>query len=137
MKVSQKLLLGLFTCLSFCMVIIVVVRASGLILGSRKNSIRTLDLVWVQFWEAFEGSVSVIMISVTTIRMLLRTDGDGRKKHKNWYPSVCPERRRIISKDPYHVSDDDYQLPSAPGAAFIEVQAYSQGDWRLGSDTYS
>lgn len=137
MKVSHKILLGLFTGLSFCMVIIVAIRASGIVLGPRKNGITHLDLVWVQFWEAFEGSVSMIMISATTIRMLLRTDGDARKKHKKWYPTVRPERRRIISKDPYHVSDDDCHLPSAPGAAFVEMQSYSQGGWRLGSDTYS
>lgn len=137
MKVRQKLFLGLFTGLSFCMVIIAAVRASGLVLGPRKNGISYLDLLWVQFWEIFEGNVSVIMISVTTIRMLLRTDGDARKKHRKWYPSICTERRRIISKDPYYVSDDDYQLPSAPGAAFIKVQVWSQGDWGLGSGTYS
>lgn len=134
MKVRQKLFLGLFTGLSFCMVIIAAVRASGLVLGPRQNGITYLDLLWVQFWEIFEGNVSVIMTSVTTIRMLL---GDARKKHRKWYPSICTERRRIISKDPYYVSDDDYQLPSAPATALIKVEVWSQRDWGLGSGTYS
>ena len=119
------------------MVIIALVRASGLVLGPRKNGITYLDLLWVQFWEAVEGNVSVIMVSVTTIRMLLRTEEDARKKHEKWCTSVCPEPRRIISRDPYYVSDDDDQLPSAPGAALIEMQVYVKGNRGLGSDTHS
>lgn len=117
------------------MVIIAVVRASGLVLGPWKNGITYLDLVWIQFWEAVEGDVSVIMISVTTIHMLLRVNEDARKRRKKWYPSVCQERRRSVSRDPYHVSDDDDQLPSVPGAALIEMQLYVQGDRGPGSDT--
>lgn len=135
MKLRQKLLLGLFTGLSFCMVIIAVIRASGLVLGPRKHGITYLDLLWVQFWEAVEGDVSVIMTSVTIIHMLLRTDGDAKtRKHTNWYSNVYTARQGGVAKDPYNLSEDDDRLPSAPGAALIEMQLYVQGDRESGPE---
>lgn len=63
---QQKIFLGIFLCLSVCMIIIAIVRISGLRIEKA-----ILDIVWELFWQQAEAAVAVIMVSITAFRSLL------------------------------------------------------------------
>lgn len=62
-RLSQKIFLGIFLCLNICMIILAIVRTSGLLLSNRG-----IDVQWEVFFQQVEASVSVITLSITALR---------------------------------------------------------------------
>ena len=61
---SQKLALALSLCLSVVMIIVTIIRASGLLLANGSS----VDVIWEVYWQYVEASVAVIMASLTAFR---------------------------------------------------------------------
>ena len=123
-KRSQKLLLGIFLCLSICMIMIAIVRASGLL---RSN--RTIDVQWEVFFQHVEASVSVTTVSLTAFRSLLgvRALNSREKKERAWYS----HRRIFLLKKGRKISEsklDGDQLPSIPRATLTGMRTFIRGN---------
>lgn len=64
---SQKFGIALFLCLSVAMIVVAIVRVSGM----RYSSLRTtkdIDPAWSMYWTHMEGCIAVFMGSVTAFR---------------------------------------------------------------------
>lgn len=123
-KRSQKLLLGIFLCLSIFMIIIAIMRASGLL---RSN--RTIDVQWEVFFQHIEASVSVTTVSLTAFRSLLgvRALNSREKKERAWYS----HRRILFLKKGRKTSESDFngdQLPSIPSATLTGLPTFIRGN---------
>ena len=70
MKTTQKLGIGAFLCLSFCMIVIACIRFSGL--GKKRSSVD----VWQYFWLQMEACIAVCMISLTAFRAVFALNSD-------------------------------------------------------------
>lgn len=119
-KRSQKLLLGLFLCLSICMIITAIVRVSGLLLSSKN-----IDVQWEVFFQQVEASVSVITVSLTAFRSLLgvKALNSRKKKEQAWYSY----RRIVLLKKGRKTSESELngdQLPSIPSATLTEIRTF-------------
>lgn len=89
MKTAQKLGIGAFLCLSFCMIIIACIRFSGLrIRGSSVD-------VWQFFWLEVEACVAVCMISLTAFRSVFASNSSNAKaaKARPLYSSAIERNR--------------------------------------------
>ncbi|KAL9030054.1 MAG: hypothetical protein Q9196_001790 [Gyalolechia fulgens] len=62
-KTRQKLGIGAFLCLSIVMIIIAIIKASGI-----RTSVDSFDLVWEVFWQQMEACAAVLMVSLTAFR---------------------------------------------------------------------
>ena len=76
MKTTQKLGIGAFLCLSFCMIVVACIRFSGL----RRRRI-SID-VWQYFWLEVEACVAVCMISLTAFRAVFASNLDNANATK-------------------------------------------------------
>lgn len=123
-KRSQKFLIGVFLCLSVCMIICAIVRASGI-----HPSKTILDVQWEIFFQQIEASISVMTVSMTAFRSLLglNTLKSRQKKERAWY-----SYRRILSiKKEQKSSESELnrnQLPAIPGATFTGIRTFIRGD---------
>lgn len=61
---TQKLALALSLCLSVVMIIVTIIRASGLLTKSGNS----VDVLWEVYWQYVEASVAIIMASLTAFR---------------------------------------------------------------------
>ena len=81
-KTRQKLGIGFFLCLSSLMVVIEVVRISG---------VYTHDFqIWADFWIQIEGCTAVLTVSLAAFRTLFISDhssGGKEKENTGWSPS--------------------------------------------------
>lgn len=123
-KRSQKTFVGIFLCLSIGMIVIAIVRLSGL-----RVLDRYVDVQWEVFWLELEANVAVIMVSITAFRSLLGLKALKSRKEKErvryWY------RRRL----PFSKGDktwesqlNGHQLPSIPGATLTGIRTFIRGD---------
>lgn len=64
-KTRQKLGIGAFLCLSIVMVIVAIIKASGI-----RTSVDSFNLVWELFWQQVEACAAVIMVSFTAFRSI-------------------------------------------------------------------
>ena len=68
-KTRQKLGIGAFLCLSIIMIVLAIVKISGL--TTRQGPLGlTFDLVWEVFWQQVEACVSIIMVSLTAFHSI-------------------------------------------------------------------
>lgn len=130
-EVRQKTLLGCFLCLSICMIIVALVRISGL----RTHKV-FMDIQWLVFWNEVEASVATIMVSVTAFRQLLGIKAlkAREKKNRSWYSY----RRRLLYGKCKQNSDNGWdagQLPSIPGARLTGLRTLIHGGQDLKSMT--
>ena len=89
MKTTQKLGIGAFLSLSFCMIIVASIRFSGLqVKGS------SID-VWQYFWLEVEACVAVCMISLTAFRSVfaLNSSNANAVKARPLYSSTIERNR--------------------------------------------
>lgn len=89
MKTTQKLGIGAFLCLSFCMIIVACIRFSGQrVRGS------SID-VWQYFWLEVEACVPVCMISLTAFRSVFASNlsNANAAKAKPLYSSTVQKNR--------------------------------------------
>lgn len=124
-KRRQKILLGIFLCLSICMIIIAIVRISG----ARIHHTTNIDVQWQTFWNDIEGTVAVIMVSITAFRSLLGVKAlksrEKKEQARYWY------RRKLLfrkeSKNSSVDSNED-QLPAIPGPTLTGIRTLIRGN---------
>lgn len=120
-QLNQKLALGFFMCLSLVMVIFASIRVS------KALSVSDSDYVWEVFWQYMEGSVAVMMASVTTFRTIF-VNGGKRERRKKWEPSnswlerVKQRRSRSNAQD-----GQDIALPTLPEATLKGLRTFIHG----------
>ena len=71
-KTRQKLGIGAFLCLSVVMIIVAIIRASGI-----RTSADSFNLVWELFWQQVEACAAVLMVSLIAFRSIFLSS-----KHK-------------------------------------------------------
>ena len=76
-SLKQRLALALSLCLSFVMIIVTIVRVSGLVI----NSVQSIDVIWEIYWQYVEAAVAVVMASLTAFRSLFIMRGSGVGEH--------------------------------------------------------
>ena len=88
MPLEQKAGIGLFLCLSICMIILAIVRVAGYHYRTK------LDITWEFLWQQVEACIAVTMFSLTAIRSLFvapKSRYDNRKAR----PWVASTGRRL------------------------------------------
>lgn len=124
LRSGQKLGIAVFLSLSIFMIIIACIRIIGFTLFDHEIS-------WNLFWLQVEGSVAVIMVSVTAFRSVFasqRSEARDRKA-RAWYSStVAKLRRQKASSENYDLED----LPSIPSATMSGMRTFIRGS-QLGS----
>lgn len=123
-KRSQKLLLGLFLCLSICMIIVAIVRISRLPLSHE-----SIDLQWAIFFQQVEASISVMTVSLTAVRSLLgvKAMNSREKKERVWYSY----RRIALLKKGHKPSESEVDgdpLPFIPSATLTGMRTFIVGN---------
>ena len=122
-KRSQKMLLGVFLCLSICMIVIAIVRISGLQIFQRR-----IDVHWALFWQEMEATIAVIMVSITAVRSLL---GLKVRKSREKRARVWSDRGKLLFGKAKEYSEselNDHQLPSIPGATLTGMRTLIRGN---------
>lgn len=126
---GQKLGIGVFLSLSIFMIIIACIRIIGFNLFFHAYS-------WHLFWLQVEGSVAVIMVSLTAFRSVFASQGSENKERKArpWYSStVAKLRRHKASSVRYNLED----LPSIPSATMSGMRTFIRdGELGGGPETY-
>lgn len=121
-KLGQKILLGIFLCLSMTMIMIAIVRISVTEVGSN-----AIDTQWSTFWQNVEADAAVITVSITAFRSMLGVKASKvrEKKDRSWYSY----RRRFLSRKAksQETELDMDQLPSIPGASMTGMRTFIRG----------
>lgn len=116
---GQKLGIGVFLTLSTVMVIIACIRIIGFNLLSHEYS-------WHLFWLQVEGSVAVIMVSLTAFRSFFASQGSAARgrKARPWYSSTVAKLRRHKAS----LGDHDLEnLPPIPSATMSGLRTFIRG----------
>ena len=132
-KLQQKFALGFFLCLSLFMVVIAIVRVSNI------KGVNGIDLRWELFWQYMEGSVAILMASITAFRTIFlnQTPTVSEKKKKRSYSLLERiEKRRRKQKDlDTEASDNSYHLPDIPRATMTGLRTHIRRNNRTGGTT--
>lgn len=138
MRARQKLGLAVFLCLSVCMIIMAIIRVSGLHYHGK------FDNTWIFMWQQVEACIAVTMLSLTAFRSVFVSGKPGvqNKKASPWVPST----RRFFgnyrkSKASGQQRLDDLTIPSAtltmPSRFCNETHATHFKDESTNSDQWS
>ena len=107
MKTRQNLGLATFLCLSICMIIVAIIRVSGL------HYRGTFDNTWIFLLQQVESCVAVTMLSLTAFRSVFVAGRSSGNKARGWVPST----RRLLGRHKRSAFDaqrlDDLTIPSA------------------------
>lgn len=121
-KRQQKIFVGIFLCLSICMIIIAIVRVSGL----HKN--HNIDPVWTVFWHQVEAAVAIITVSITAFRSLLGIKALKSRERKIRERSWFSHHQRKLRARYFQKSTQDEptlgQLPSIPAATLTGIRTF-------------
>lgn len=91
-----------------------------------------IDLTWQIFWQHVEGSVALMMASVTTFRTAFVAVGAKRNEKKEQIPSYTV-RQRLLAKLKKAV--DAEGLPSVPRATLTGVRTFIHRNNRAEEET--
>lgn len=123
-KPQQKIFIGIFLCLSICMIIIAIVRGSVF----RRNNVN--DPVWILFWHQIEGAVAIITVSITAFRSLLGIKAlkalERKKLERYWFSQHQKLRAKLFQKSTQGEPKSG-QLPSIPGATLTGIRTFING----------
>ena len=107
MKTRQKLGWATFLCLSICMIVVAIIRVSGLYYHG------TIDNTWIFLWQQVESCVAVTMLSLTAFRSVFIAGRSGGNNAREWVPST----RRLLDRHKRFAPDaqrlDGLTVPSA------------------------
>lgn len=124
MQLRQKLVIGVFLCLSTAMVVVALIRISAY--GLRGN----IDLTWQLFWLYMEACIALTMASVTTFRTVFITVSSKRNEKKHQRPSYSM-RQRLVAKlggrsrpDELEKWENEEGLPTVPGATLTGMRTF-------------
>ena len=125
-KTRQKLGIGAFLCLSVVMIIVAIIKASGI-----RTSADSFNLVWELFWQQVEACAAILMVSFTAFRSFFLSNkqkvdkNDGRpgifQRLHTWLSA------KKASKDDVKNLSPSAQVDQAPphvtlGTSFQSVQ---------------
>lgn len=114
-KPRQKLGLATFLCLSICMIIVAIIRVSGLHYRGK------FDNTWIFLWQQVESCVAVTMLSLTAFRSVFVAGKSSGNKARGWVPSTG----RLLGRHKRSAYDnqrlDDLAIPSATLTGFSRV----------------
>jgi len=118
-NLRQKIGLSLSLCLSLVMIIVSIVRISGVYLADGN-----VDIVWLAFWMQQECSIAVIMVSVSAFRSFFvakaaNTPDRGSPKHT---PSDKWHLRRRPASEEYNLETRN-ELPQIPSATLTGMRS--------------
>lgn len=120
---GQKIFLGMFLCLSLCMIVIAIVRVTGVRVHEN------LDTQWSIFWGEVEAIVAVIMVSITAFRSLLglKVLKSREAKERAWY---YYRRKLAFQKDnkKSNFNSRGNWLPAIPGATVTGIRTRIWGE---------
>ena len=107
LKPGTKCLLGLSLCLSLAMVIVTIVRVSGLRNGAN------LDPVWDFYWQVVESCIAIIMVSLTAFRSLFVQERNRRtpSPRRSYYQRA---KAFLSSKSSAETAEEVWELPPVP-----------------------
>ena len=114
-SVRQKIGLAFSLCLSCVMIIVTVVRISGM----RHGGSGSIDIVWLAFWQQQECSIAVIMMSVSAFRSLFVPSPANPHIQRQQRDSPSEKKRRILRRHPDPSIYDTHKtngLPQIPNA---------------------
>ena len=129
-KTKTKVVLGISLCLSFAMVVVTLVRVSGLRHGNN------LDPVWDFYWQVVESSIAIIMVSLTAFRSFFVQERIRRSEPKrSWYQGV---KQMLSSKSSGETDDEARELPPIPRGRLTGLRTLIDGNGRTsrGAGTY-
>ena len=123
-RACQKLGVGVFLSLSIVMIIIAFIRSLCSIFFYHSYS-------WYLFWLQVEGSVAVIMVSLTAFRSVFASQEskDRKRKTRPWYSSTVARLRRHKASSPRYNLEE---LPAIPSATISGMRTFIRGS-RLGN----
>ena len=88
-----------------------------------------IDLTWQIFWQHMEGSIALIMASVTVFRTAFVTAGSKKNGQKEQGPSYSVRQRLLARRNRIH-SDEmeklgrEEGLPAIPGATLAGLRTF-------------
>ena len=130
-KPGTKVLLGFSLCLSFVMVIVTIVRVSGLRNGSN------LDPVWDFYWQVVESCIAITMVSLTAFRSFFVQERIRRTPipKRSWYQGV---KTVFVSKSSTRSDEEARELPPIPRGRMTGLMTLIDANGRtsLGAGTY-
>ncbi len=120
---GQKLGIGVFLSLSIVMIVVACVRIIGF-------NIFDHAFLWQLFWLQIEGSVAVMMVSLTAFRSVFASQGPEARwrKARPWYSSTVAKLRRHKASLEGHNLES---LPAIPTATMSGMRTFIRGS-RLG-----
>lgn len=117
----QKLRLGLSLCLSIFMIMMAIVKMSGL-----RSTRGTFDMAWVMFWHYAEGCTAVLMVSLIAFRSLFVSQSLSSPRPNILSSWASKLRLRRVRRD------QDLQwtnLPSIPPATLTGMRTFIGRSW--------
>ena len=136
-KSRQKFGLAAFLCLNICMIIIAIVRVSGLRYRGK------FDNSWVHMWQQLEACIAVTMLSLTAFRSVFvaAKPSLNNKRASPWVPSTG----RLLGRHKKSGTAneqclDDLTIPSATltglSRVFTRTKATQSMDESVTSDSW-
>ena len=129
-KPKTKLFLGTSLCLSFAMVIVTIVRVSGL-----RNGVN-LDPVWDFYWQVVESSIAIIMVSSTAFRSFFVQERIRRSQEKrSWYHGM---KQMLSSRSGGTSEESAHELPPIARGHLtgLRTMIHRNGRTSQGAGTY-
>ena len=115
MKPRQKFGLAAFLCLSICMIVVAIIRVSGLHYHGK------FDNTWIFLWQQVESCVAVTMLSLTAFRSFFVASRPSGNKAREWVPSTGRLLGRHKRSGFKEQRLDDLAIPSATLTGFSGV----------------
>ena len=106
-KTRQKLGIGAFLCLSVVMIIVAIIKASGI-----RTSVDSFNLVWELFWQHVEACAAVLMVSFTAFRSIFLSNKQKVDKN-NGRPGIFQRLHTWLSAKKASRGDVKHLSPSA------------------------
>ena len=107
-KTRQKLGIGAFLCLSVVMIIVAIIKASGI-----RTSVDSFNLVWELFWQQIEACAAVLMVSFTAFRSIFLSKKQQKLDRNNGRPGIFQRLHTWLSAKEAFRGDVKHPSPSA------------------------
>ena len=82
LKIHQKIVIGVFLCLSVVMIIVAIIKVAGV------KYYGSAELTWGALWQQIEACAAVSMISLTAFRSVFVSNSSTSSREKAWKASI-------------------------------------------------
>ena len=119
----QKFILALSLCLSIVMIMVSIVRMSGL-----RRAGGEVDVIWQAFWQQQEASIAVIVVSVSAFRSLFVARLNNNLPPRGIRQSINDWRKKVARRRLGPTTDDQgnqgsHNLPAVPSPTFTGMSS--------------